>query len=273
LWEIELVDRKLAVLGAGVIGSSIIRSLMGSGKEWKIIATVKSDESLNKVKSLGIEVSKDNVYAVKSSDIVLLSIKPSQLINLADEISPYVNDKLIISVVAAAPIRWLSRKFIGAKIVRAMPNINSETSSSFTAISTNVNIDSQLKKLVEEIFSTIGTYEWVDEKYMNALTALSGSAPAFLAEIIDALALGGIATGLPRELAYKAVLYTMQGTAKTLLEKGWSPHYIRDLVITPAGTTIKGIMVLQGNGLKKSIMEAVLEAQNRADEIEGSIFS
>ncbi|MGC9183392.1 MAG: pyrroline-5-carboxylate reductase [Caldisphaera sp.] len=268
-----MVDRSLAILGAGVIGSSIIRSLIGSGKDWKIIATARSDESLNKIKKMGIDATRDNIYAVKNSDVIILAIKPSQLINLADEISPFVKEKLIISVVAAAPIKWLSKKLTGAKIVRAMPNINSETSSSFTVLSTNSNIDAASKKLVEEIFSSIGYYEWVDEKYMNALTALSGSAPAFLAEIIDALALGGIASGLPRDLAYKAVLYTMQGTAKTLLEKGWSPHYIRDLVITPAGTTIRGIMVLQGNGLKRSIMEAVLEAQKKADEIENYLFN
>ena len=268
-----MVERNISVIGAGVIGSSIIRSLISSGNGWKIIATAKSEESLNKIKGLGVEATRDNIYAVKNSDIILLSIKPSQLISLSEEISQFVKNKLIISVVAAAPIKWLSKKFLGAKIVRAMPNINSETSSSFTVLSTNDNIDDLSKKLVEEIFSTIGYYEWVDEKYMNALTALSGSAPAFLAEIIDALALGGIAAGLPRDLAYRAVLYTMKGTAKTLLEKGWSPHYIRDLVITPAGTTIRGIMVLQGNGLKRSIMEAVLEAQKKADEIENYLFN
>ncbi len=107
---------------------------------------------------------------------------------------------------------------------------------------------------------------------MNALTALSGSAPAFLAEIIDALALGGIAAGLPRDLAHRATLYAMMGTARLLLERGWAPHQVRDMVITPAGTTIRGVMVLQGNGLKRTIMEAVLEASRRADELTRELF-
>ncbi len=136
-----------------------------------------------------------------------------------------------------------------------------------STLSAGPGADAEARAMAEEVFGRLGVVEWVDEEYLDALTALSGSAPAFIAEIVDALALGGIAAGLPRELAYRAVLHAMLGTARSLLEKGWSPHQLRDMVLTPAGTTIRGVMVLQGNGLKRTLMESVLEATRRAREI------
>ena len=262
----------VAVVGAGVIGSIIVKAIAKRKPGWTVIGTGRSESTLKKVAELGGKPVRDNRAAVEQSDLLIIAVKPSQLINVVSEIADLVNGKIVVSVVAAAPISWLMRALPGARVVRAMLNIAADVGKSFTALSAMPGLDEEARSLVEETFSTLGHVEWVEESYMNALTALSGSAPAFLAEIIDALALGGIAAGLPRDLAYRATLHAMMGTASLLLERGWSPHQVRDLVITPAGTTIRGVMVLQGNGLKRTIMEAVLEAARRADEMQAELF-
>ena len=262
----------VAVIGAGVIGSIILKAVAQARPGWTVIGTGRSEATLRRVAELGGRPTRDNREAASQADLVIIAVKPSHLRQVAAEIAEAVRGKVVVSVVAAAPLSWLSRALPGARLARAMLNIAADVGKSFTVLAASPSLDDEARALVEEAFSPLGHVEWVDESYMNALTALSGSAPAFLAEIIDALALGGIAAGLPRDLAYRATLYAMMGTASLLLERGWAPHQVRDLVITPAGTTIRGVMVLQGNGLKRTIMEAVLEAARRADEIQSELF-
>ncbi len=262
----------VAVIGAGVIGSIIIRALAQAKPGWTVIGTGRSEATLRKVAELGGRPVRDNRSAAAEAELIILAIKPTHLRQVASELADLVRGKVVTSVVAAAPLSWLSGSLPGSRVVRAMMNIAADVGKSFTVLSALPSLDEEARALVEDAFSTLGHVEWVEEPYMNALTALSGSAPAFLAEIIDALALGGMAAGLPRDLAYRATLHAMMGTASLLLERGWSPHQVRDLVITPAGTTIRGVMVLQGNGLKKTIMEAVLEAARRADEVQVELF-
>jgi pyrroline-5-carboxylate reductase len=261
------LTRTVAVLGAGTIGSAIIKGLSRSGSEFRVIATAKSEATLARVRQLGVDATRDNVKAVEEADLVILTVKPYSVREVLAEVSAALDGKPLVSLAAAVSTRSLASWVPRAKVIRGMTNINVEVSEGFTTLSAGPNCDQAARSAAEEFFRRLGHVEWVDERYLDALTALSGSAPAFIAEVIDALALGGIAAGLPRDLAYRATLMAMMGTSRNLLESGRSPHQIRDMVLTPAGTTIRGVMVMQGNGLKRTLMEAVLEAAKRASEM------
>jgi pyrroline-5-carboxylate reductase len=259
--------RSVTIIGAGTIGRAILRGLVRSGTGLRLIATARSEASLEEARRAGAEASRDNAWAVREADLVILTVKPRSVAGVLREVSAGLEGKALVSLAAAVPSSFIASLAPKAKVMRGMTNVNVEVGHGFTTLSAGPGADAEARAMAEEVFGRLGVVEWVDEEYLDALTALSGSAPAFIAEIVDALALGGIAAGLPRELAYRAVLHAMLGTARSLLEKGWSPHQLRDMVLTPAGTTIRGVMVLQGNGLKRTLMESVLEATRRAREI------
>lgn len=155
----------------------------------------------------------------------------------------------------------------GARVVRAMPNINAMVKSSITALSAGKTANSRDKVIAEEIFRTIGDIIWIPEEYMDAFTALIGSGPGIIAELIDALVLGAVATGMPRELAYKAMLKLLEGTIRALEKTGWHPAILRDTVATPAGTTIRGIYVMELRAVKAALMETIQQATKRSIEL------
>ncbi|MGC9071921.1 MAG: pyrroline-5-carboxylate reductase [Acidilobus sp.] len=257
----------IAIIGAGTIGRAIIRGLLRSGAEYRIIATARSERSLAEARAAGAEAIDDNARAASEADLIVLAVKPGVVLNVVSEVAAQLSGKPVVTLAAAVPTSLIAKRVSGAKVMRGMTNINVEVRQGFTALAAGPGADEVARRAAEEVFARLGVVEWVDERYLDALTALSGSAPAFIAEVVDALALGGIAAGLPRDLAYRATLHAMLGTSRWLLEKGWSPHMLRDLVLTPGGTTIRGIMVMQGNGLKRTLMEAVLEATKRAEEL------
>ncbi len=258
------------MIGAGTIGSAIIRGVLDAGLGWSVVATGRKASTLRRIRRLGARVAESNRAAVEEADIAVLAVKPHQLPGVVEEIRGAAWGKVVVSVAAAVPLSWLAERLPGAHLVRAMPNINVVSRTSFTALAAE-GVPRRARRLVEALFGALGVYEWVDERHMDALTALSGSGPAFLAEVLDALTLGGVAAGLPRELARKAALYTMLGTARTLLGNGMHPAELRDAVTTPAGTTIKGIMAIQALGAKKALIDAVLEATRRAAELRGAV--
>ncbi len=237
-----------------------------------MVATGRKASTLRRIRRLGARVAEDNKAAVEEADITVLAVKPQQLPGVVEEVQSVAQGRVIVSVAAAVPLSWLAERLPDAYVVRAMPNINVVSRSSFTVLAAK-SLPHRARRLVERLFGALGVYEWVDERYMDALTALSGSGPAFLAEILDALTLGGVAAGLPRDLARKVALHTMLGTAKTLLSNGMHPAELRDAVTTPAGTTIKGIMAIQALGAKKALIDAVLEATKRATELGSAVQS
>ncbi|ADL18445.1 pyrroline-5-carboxylate reductase [Acidilobus saccharovorans 345-15] len=261
------MDRAVAVIGAGTIGGAIIRGLLRAGGGYRVVATARSSSTVERLRGLGVEATTDNVEAVREADLVILTVKPYVVADVLREVAAELEGKPLVSLAAAVSTGYIASRAPKAKVIRGMTNINVEVNEGFTTLSAGPNCDQAARSAAEELFRRLGTVEWVDERYMDALTALSGSAPAFIAEVIDALALGGIAAGLPRDLAYRATLMAMMGTSRNLLETGRPPHQVRDMVLTPAGTTIRGVMVLQGNGLKRTLMEAVLEATRRAKEM------
>jgi len=262
---------KISVIGAGIIGSAIARSLLQRKREWKIIATRRRVDKLKELEELGATITEDNKKAAREADIVILCVKPLDVKNVLKEIKEQVKGKLMISVAAAVPLQFLKEIAPETRFVRAMPNVAILVQESFTAYCADPDVTPEDKKRVEEIFSQMGKYLEVDEKYMNAITGLSGSGPAYLSIIIEALMYAGLKVGLPRDLALLSSAQTAVGTGKLILGTQKHLSELKDMVVTPAGVTIEGIYELEGSGIRTALMRAVEVATKKSEKITEAI--
>jgi len=256
----------LAVIGAGKIGSAILKAVKD---DFSAIGTGRSDETLRRVREIGAVALRDNEKACRMADVVLICVKPFQLPNIL-HLRNCLADKAVISVMAGVKTELLESVFPGARVVRAMPNINILVNSSVTALAAGKSAEKRDMEIAEEIFRKLGSVMWISEEYMDPFTALVGSGPAFIAEIIDALVLGAVSAGMPRDMAYMALLKLIEGTIKNL-ETGVHPIQLRDLVTTPAGTTIAGMSRIIK--VKEDVVRAVRDASRRAEELGAEVSS
>ena len=257
---------RVGVIGVGQIGSAIARVLAQSGR-YSVIASRRTLEKAEELKEYGVKLTRDNREVAANSDAVFVAVKPYKTVGVVREVADLLRGKLLISVAAAIPIRKLANAAPDAKIVRAMPNISLIVKAGFTAYSVGPNMERKDEETVKTLLSELGECMKVEEELMDAVTALSGSGPAYVATLIEAMAYAGLKVGLPREFAYKSAAYTVYGTAKLFLETGIHPSAIKEMVLTPAGTTIEGIFYLEESGVRTAVMKAVEAATRRAKEI------
>jgi len=253
---------KVAVIGAGAIGGAVALALADA--RYCVTATRRRVERIRHFEERGIWVTSDNVAAADWADLVILAIKPHKAARVASEISEAVRGKLLISLAAAVSTSTLSKAAPGARIVRAMPNLAVSVRESFTAFCRGPGVTDEDVKLVRELFGCMGTCEEVHEELMDAVTGLSGSGPAYAALFIEALMYAGLKVGLPRDVALKSAAQTMLGAAKMVLEQGIHPAQLKEMVVTPGGTTIEGIFYIEEGGVRSSVMKAVEAATERA---------
>lgn len=254
-------------MGAGRIGSAMIKVLKSCMPDLEIYASGRSDETLARASALGARVSRDNAYVVSNADLIIVSVKPYHFLDLYNQVpADFWSGKLVVSVMAGVRLETLSRALHGAKVFRAMPNINTLVSKSATAIASS-DESSESRSVIEEVFRCFGSVYWVPEEYLDVWTSLVGSGPAFMAEIIDGLVLGAVSSGMTREVAYRATLDMIEGTVKLLRELGSHPIEIRDEVTTPSGTTIQGLKTLEAKGIKAGLIEVVETSFRRSREI------
>ncbi|WP_457750624.1 pyrroline-5-carboxylate reductase [Thermococcus sp.] len=249
---------RIAVLGAGTIGGAIAKALKKAGHD--VIATRRRVEKAGELKEIGVEVTRDNREAVKGADVVFVAVKPNKVGEVLTEVADLIEDKLVISVVAGVSLRELGR-FAKARFVRAMPNIAVLVGESFTAYSTE---NDEVIETVEMLLKTFGDCVRIDEEYMDAITGLSGSGPAYVTVFLEAMVYGGLRVGLPRDLAKRASLQTLLGTAKLLMETEKHPAEVREWVITPGGTTIDGVFELEEGKIRTAVMKAVDAATKKS---------
>ncbi len=265
-----LKDITVSVIGAGTIGSAIVSSLLGEVSS--IIATRRKVEKLLKFKEKGVVITSDNLYAVKSADVVIFTLKPRVLVEQLSVLKDYLKGKIVISFAAAVSLEVLHR-IIGdnSYIIRAMTNTAVISHSGFTVFSFREQIPKDKLDLAEKIFNCFGVSELVEEKYIDALTALSGSGPAYLYLIVESLVYGGLMVGLPRDLSLRAVVNTVIGASKLLLESKRHPSELKDMVVTPGGVTIEGIYQLEDNRIRTALMKAIVSATKRSKKISDDI--
>jgi pyrroline-5-carboxylate reductase len=257
----------IAVIGAGIIGGAIIKSLKKSGCSSKIIATDIQPKRLKELEKLGVSITSNNLEAAANANVIFISVKPSDIENVMKTIKEEVDGKLVISVAATVPLRFLSKFIPDAKIVRIMPNVAALVQASYTAYCCGQNVTPNDKKRVIELLNLFGRCEEVKEKYMDAITALSGSGPGYLSIIIEGLMYAGLKVGLPRNIALNSAAQTVLGTGKLVLDLQVHPAKIKDMVTTPGGTTIEAIYELEGSQIRQALMDAVWEAAKKSQLI------
>ena len=188
---------------------------------------------------------------------MIVSVKPSQVEDVVEEISGFVQGKIIVSAAALVPIKWWESRLPGedVKLFRAMPNINVMVGESFTALAAHEHVDAYSRSVVEELFKLLGSTAWVSEDVLDALTVISGCGPAIIVEITDALMLASLAIGIPQGVAEEAVLKLIEGTAKSLQETELTK--LRNMVITPRGLTIRLLRRLYKENFKSTLIESI----------------
>ena len=264
--------KKLAVLGAGKLGETLISGMLDVGviARDRIVATAKHAERLDALKNkYRIGVTTNNLKAVKGASIVLLAVKPQAVQELLEEIrGELTRDQVVISVVASVTTAFLERNLNAPiPVIRAMPNTPCLVRSGMTALCRGVYAEEQQLKEAQRMFDSVGRTLILDEKYMDAVTGLSASGPAFMYIIIESLAEAGVKVGLPRSVATELAAQMTLGSAKMVLETREHPALLKDIVTTPAGCTIDGILELEEGKLRVTLIKAVVKATQRASEL------
>ena len=276
---------KLGVIGGGVMGSAIVSRLLSQGiyQPTEILIsepTLQQRELLQQ--QYGVGVTGDNNLAA-AAPVLLLAIKPQIFGKVVGELSQPSPTQLIISILAGVSIAQLEQAFpVGVgdslplgtasqnenrAVVRAMPNTPATVGMGMTAISAGTQVSPAQLELATQLFQAVGEVVTVPESLMDAVTGLSGSGPAFVAIAIEALADGGVAAGLPRQIADKLALQTVLGTAQLLNESDLHPAQLKDRVTSPGGTTITGVTKLEQAGFRSALIEAVIAAAGRSKEL------
>lgn len=259
----------VAVLGAGKIGEAVARGLAQSENVSKVIITKRNVSTLSDdLKHLKkIEISTDNKKAAQRAEVIIVAVKAADGKHVLREISESVAGKIVISLMAAISIRSIQNILPHSKIVRAMPNIAATIGEAITAFAPDQNLTKEDLDKVHMVFSTFGDSIQVPESLMDAVTALSGSGPAYIAVMIESMVSAGLKVGMPRDTAFKLATKTLTGTANLLSQKGMHPAELRDSVTTPAGTTIAGLYELEKGSFRTSIMNAVEAATFAAQKV------
>ncbi|TRO52093.1 pyrroline-5-carboxylate reductase [Candidatus Bathyarchaeota archaeon] len=261
------MNDKVAVIGAGMMGGAIVQSLLKSGYTGKITAVDIIPEKLKEQEKLGVAVSSDSRKAAEAADVIFICVKPNSVKTVLTQINNTVKDKLVISIAATVPLKYLKKFVPDAKIVRIMPNVAALVQASYTAYCCGENVTKQDKEKIRSLLTRMGVCEEVDEKYMDAITALTGSGPGYISIIIEALMYSGLKVGLPRKVALYGAAQTVLGTGKLVLDLQEHPAKVKDMVTTPGGTTIEAIYELEGSSIRQALMRAVEEAAKKSRRI------
>lgn len=270
--------KRFAVLGAGNMGAALIGGMLKAGvaQAEDIRATTKSEEHAAALRERFLikATAGGNRAAAESADVVMLAVKPSTVPAVVEEIRDSLREpQILVSLAASLPIavvERLARKRLA--VCRAMPNIPVVVEEGATAVACNEAATADDRAVVEGVFRAVGVVCFVEEEAMDAVTALSGSGPAYIYMVIEALIAGGLKMGLSREIATKLAEQTVLGAAKLVRETGLHPAILRDQVITPGGVTISAIHELERHGLRSMLISAVETATASARQRTRSIL-
>jgi pyrroline-5-carboxylate reductase len=266
------MDRKLAVLGAGKAGEALIAGVLSSG--WRradeLVATARHQEHLDGLaERYGIETTLSNAEAVRGAALVVVAVKPQDIEGLLAEIAGAVtSDQTVLSIAAAIPTSLIERHLSDrVPVVRAMPNTPMTVHEGMAGIAAGTYAEEEHVVQAEEVLGSIGRSVRVDEGYMDAITAVSGSGPAYFALLAESMIEAGILLGLSRQIATDLVVQTMLGTAKLLRDEKMHPVELREMVTSPGGTTIAAIRELEQAGVRAAFLNAIQAAMQRSKEL------
>jgi len=269
--DLAMNNIRLGVIGSGKIGEALINGIISSKKITRqdICSSDKKEDRRGYIsKEYSIDCFENNVDVVTRSDVIILAIKPNEVKKVVTEISKALTKKhLLITIAAGVTINYISKNLKkNVPIIRGMPNTPVLVKEGMTVLTTSNGTDEHLA-LAKEIFESVGKVVVLEEKYLDIVTGLSGSGPAYIFMVIESLAESGVKLGIPREISNLLAAQTTLGAAKMVLETGEHPALLRDMVTTPGGVTIDGIIQLEEGKLRTSIINAVVKATNRSKEL------
>ncbi|NJR67600.1 MAG: pyrroline-5-carboxylate reductase [Synechococcales cyanobacterium CRU_2_2] len=263
---------KLGLVGGGVMGTAILSRLLAQQiyrPDEVLVSEPRATQRAELEAEYGVLTTESTPLAAEA-EVLLLAIKPQifgviaqQLMRQAGQFS----EQLVLSILAGTPLSHLETGFAAQPIVRAMPNTPATVGAGCTAIAPNAYVKPYHLAQARRIFEAVGQVVEVPESMMDAVTGLSGSGPAYVALMVEALADGGVRAGLPRAIAQQLALQTVRGTAELLAQTGQHPAVLKDQVTSPGGTTIAGVAALEQAGFRSALIEAVRAASLRSQEL------
>lgn len=263
--------RRLAVLGAGTMGETLIQALTAQGvvAAGDVVASAKHTARFADLEArFGVAMTTDNLEAARGADIVLLCVKPQVAPGVLESLRGRLGaDQLLVSIVAGLSTARMESLVGDVPVVRAMPNTPSRLGVGMSAVCGGRFTSGAQLVRAREIFAHLGRCLVLDEKHFDAVTGLSASGTAFLFVVIEAMAEGGVKVGLPRAVATELAAQTCLGAATMVLETGHHPALLKDDVTTPAGCTVDGLLTLEEGGLRVTLIKAIVEATRRAGEL------
>lgn len=256
-----MMNKTIGFIGGGNMASAIIGGMIDSRlcTKKQIIATARTQKTLDRLSNAyGIQVTLDNQKAARESDILFLAVKPYLYPDIIKEIRDEIDASKIIIAIAAGISHAKLNQYFGRslKIVRAMPNTPAMVLEAMSALTPNEFVTADEMQTITEIFESFGKAEIVPESLMDAVTGVSGSAPAYVYLFIEAMADAAVADGMPRTQAYKFAAQAVYGAAKMVLETGRHPGELKDAVCSPGGTTIAAVAKLEEKGLRDAVISA-----------------
>ncbi|MEM7794879.1 MAG: pyrroline-5-carboxylate reductase [Cyanobacteria bacterium P01_C01_bin.118] len=263
---------KLGIIGGGVMGEALLSCLLSKGMftpESILVSDLSHERRQLLTEQYDIQTTHSNREVLAHSDIVVLAIKPQVFEAVAKDLSGATtgDPPLLISILAGVSLSRLEKAVPGWPVIRAMPNTPATVGCGMTAVAVGNRAMAEHMDFACQLFSAVGEVVQVAEPLLDGVTGLSGSGPAYVAIVIEALADGGVASGLSRATANKLALQTVLGTAQLLQKTGMHPAVLKDRVTSPGGTTISGIACLEELGLRSALIEAVRAASSRSREL------
>jgi pyrroline-5-carboxylate reductase len=264
--------RRIAILGAGKIGEALLAGLLSTGwrKPDEIVATVRREERAAELaERFGVQATTSNLDAVRGAALIVIAVKPQDFEALLGEIGGIVSpEQTVLSIAAAVPTSAIEERLpAGVPVLRAMPNTPATVHEGVAGLCAGAHADDEHLALAQEVLEHVGRVVRVPERYMDAVTAVSGSGPAYFALLAEAMIEAGILLGLSREDTTELVVQTMLGTAKLLRDEKMHPVELREMVTSPGGTTIRAIRELEQAGVRAAFLNAIQAAMDRGREL------
>jgi len=265
-------NMRIGFVGAGNMAEAMMKGIISAGvatKEDMIASEIVPQRRDYITRTLGVRTVSDAIEVVRSSYVIILAVKPQQVGPVLDELKPYLSgDHLVISIAAGVKISFIeSHLNWGVRVVRVMPNQPCFVGASASGFALGRSAKKEDGEIVQRILNSVGVAFALDEKLLDAVTGLSGSGPAYIYLVIEAMADGGVLVGLPRDVALQLAAQTVIGAGKTYLEMRKHPGELKDMVASPGGTTIEGLRVLEEAGVRGAFIDAVEAGAKRSEEL------
>jgi pyrroline-5-carboxylate reductase len=263
------MNGRVAILGCGKIGESLLAGLLSSGASNLVVTSRRAERAAELKERHGVEATLSNADAVSGSGIVVLAVKPQDFEGLLEEIRGTVSrEQTVLSVAAAIPTAFIERRLAAdVPVVRAMPNAPATVHEGISGLCAGAHAAEENVALARDVLGHLGPVVRVPEAYMDAVTAVSGSGPAYFALLAEAMIEAGILLGLSREVSTQLVVQTMLGTAVLLRDERMHPVELREAVTSPGGTTIRAIRELEQAGVRAAFLNAIQAAMERSREL------